>query len=412
MISMEWMRYPGPRFGPWEPWETMTIEELDRLDLDVDTHRAWFQELTSMGREGLPRASADAARRALGAAAPALRSELVEIEGAAPTFLLVPRADARPDLAVFTSWHAETRPALPAALEGAERTALVAAVGALTALSAAGEGRGVALVVSPGASHGSIVLDRVLREHRPSLQAPVAFWPRIGPRAPKRRRVFLGARGLVVLAIRGDVNPYVLRDRIVADLARDAFGPRPLDFELLRKVARSEPEMELLEDALDDPASAPGEGEDRLRAALFEPRGSVSRPSVRTPDRPAAWITIEIAEDMDPEGVAAKAREHAPGVPIDLVEGTPWDRHNIHHAAVRAAIHTAKHRSEGAEIWPMAPWVTPSGVFTRALGTPLVEWAVPLPAATQARNPTSEALLGMERELAELFLRGTGVLAS
>ena len=391
----------------------MTIEELERLDLDTATHRTWFQELTSMGREGLPRASADAARRALAAAAPALRSELVEIEGAAPTFLLVPRGGARPDITVLGSWHAESRPVLPAALEGAERTALVATVGALTALSTAGEGdRGVALVVSPGASHGSIVLDRILREHRPSLQAPVAFWPRIGPRGPRRRRVFLGARGLVVLAIRGDVNPYGLRDRIVADLARDAFGPRPLDFELLRKVARSESEMELLDEALDDPASVPGEGEDRLRAALFDPRGSVSRPSVRTPDRPAAWITIETAEDMDPEGVAAKAREHAPGVSIDLVEGAPWDRHNIHHPAVQAAIHTAKHRSEGAEIWPMAPWVTPSGVFMRALGTPLVEWAVPLPPATQVRNPTSEALLAMERELAELFLRGAGVLAS
>ena len=115
---------------------------------------------------------------------------------------------------------------------------------------------------------------------------------------------------------------------------------------------------------------------------------------------------------MDPEGVAAKAREHAPDVSIDLVEGTPWDRHNIHHPAVQAAIHTAKHRSEGAEIWPMAPWVTPSGVFMRALGTALVEWAVPLPPATQVRNPTSEALLAMERELAELFMRGAGALDS
>jgi hypothetical protein len=390
----------------------MTIEDLERLELEVDTHRTWFQELTSMGREGLPRVTADAARRALGAAAPALHSEVVEIEGAAPTFLLIPQGGARPDVAVFGTWHAESRPVLPAALEGAERTALVAAVGALMALaSAGGGGCRVALVVSPGASHGSLVLDRVLRDHRASLQAPVAFWPRIGPRGPKRRRVFLGARGLVVLGIRGEVNPYDLRDRIVADLSRDAFGPRPLDFELLRKVSRSEVEMELLEETLDDPVSVPGEGEDRLRAALFEPRGSVSRPSIRTPDRPSAWITIETAEDMDPEAVAAKAREHAPGVPIDLVEGIPWDRQNIHSPGVQAAIRTAKHRSEGAEIWPLAPWVTSSGVFTQALGTPLVEWSVPLPAATQVRNPGSEALLAMERELAELFLRGAGDLA-
>jgi len=389
----------------------MTIEDLERLALDVESHRTWFQELTSMGREGLPRATADAARRGLGVAAHALGTELVAIEGAAPTFLLLPEGGAAPDLTVFATWHAESRPVLPAALEGAERTALVATVGALTALAGGdGVGRQVAVVVAPGAGHGSLVLDGILRKHRASLQAPVAFWTRIGPRGPKRRRVFLGARGLVVLGIRGDVNPYQLRDRVVADLSRDAFGPRPLDFELLRKVARSESEMELLEESFDDPAAVPGEGEDRLRAALFDPRGSVARPSIRTPDRPAAWVTIEIAEDMDPEVVAAKAREHAPGVPIDLVEGFPWDRQNIHHPAVQAAIRTAKHRSEGAEIWPMAPWVTTSGLFTRALGTPLVEWAVPLPASTPVRSPGTDALLALERELAELFLRGTGQL--
>ncbi|HET9252301.1 MAG TPA: hypothetical protein VFP58_09305 [Candidatus Eisenbacteria bacterium] len=338
--------------------------------------------------------------------------ELIEIEGAAPTLLMVPPGDARPDVTLFATWHAESRPVLPAALEGAERVALMAAVGAISGLSMGDSGVPAAMVVAPGASHGSLVLERVLRDHRASLQAPVAFWPRIGPRSPRRRRVFLGARGLVVLAVRGETNPYDLRDRIVAHLSRDAFGPRPLDFELLRKVARSESEMEFLEETLDEPASVAGEGEDRVRAALFEPRGSVSRPSIRHPDRPASWITIEIAEDMDPQAVADLARVEAPGIPIDLVEGFPWDRHNIHHPAVQAAIRTAKHRSEGAEIWPMAPWVTPSGVFTRALGTPLVEWSVPLPSGTPVRNPGDEALLAIERELAEVLLRGTGALQS
>ena len=388
----------------------MTIEDLDRMPLDVATHRTWFQELTGMGREGIPRATADAARRGLTAAGGALGLELIEIEGAAPTFLLVPPGGARPDVTLFGTWHAESRPVLPAALEGSERTALLAGVGAISGLSMGDSGVPAAVVVAPGASHGSQVLAGILREHRASLQAPVAFWPRIGPRAPRRRRVFLGARGLVVLGVRGETNPYHLRDRVVADLSRDAFGPRPLDFELLRKVARSETEMEFLEEGLDDPASAAGEGEDRLRAALFEPRGFVSRPTVRHPDRPAAWITIEIAEDMEPTAVAERAREHAPGVPIDLVEGFLWDRHNIHHPAVQAAIRTAKHRSEGAEIWPMAPWVTPSGLFTRALGTPLVEWSVPLPQGTPLRNPGDEALLLIERELAEVILRGTGIM--
>ena len=389
----------------------MTIEDLERMSLDVPLHRSWFQELTAMGREGIPRASADAARRGLQSAAGALGLELVVIEGPAPTFLLLPPGGSRPSVTLFATWHAESRPVLPAALEGAERTALLATIGALTGIqSAAGAGVLGAVVVTPGASHGSLVLERTLRHHRGSLQAPVAFWARIGPRGPGRRRVFLGARGLVVLGVRGDTNPYQLRDRIVADLSRDAFGPRPLDFELLRKVARSEREMELLEETLDDPASLTGEGEDRVRAALFEPRGSVSRPAVRSPDRPAAWVAIEIAEDMEPEAVAGLARAHAPDVPIDLVEGFLWDRHNIHHPAVQAVIRTAKHVSEGAEIWPMAPWVTPSGTFTRALGTPLVEWSVPLPAGTPLRNPSDDALRAMELEIAQIVLRGAGVL--
>lgn len=389
----------------------MTIEDLERLQLDVEAHRSWFQELTSMGREGIPRASADAARRGLQAAAAALGLELVEKEAGAPTFLLLPPGGARPLVTVFGTWHAESRPVLPAALEGGERTTLLAAVGALTGLAAATGGASpAALVVAPGASHGSLVLDRVLREHRASLQAPVAFWPRIGPRAPRRRRVYLGARGLVVLGVRGDTNPYQLRDRIVEDLARDAFGPRPLDFELLRKVARSADELEFLEETIDDPASVVGEGEDRLRAALFEPRGTVSRPAIRHPDRPAAWITIETAEDMAPETVAQRAREHAGGVPVDLVEGFLWDRMNIHHPSVQAAIRTAKHHSEGAEIWPVAPWVTPSGLFTGALGTPLIEWSVPLPPGTPLRKPSPDALLAIEREMAEILLRGSGAL--
>ena len=391
----------------------MTIEDLERLPLDVAAHRSWFQELVAMGREGIPRATADAARRGLGVAAKAIGLELLEMEGAAPTFLLVPPGSATPEMTVFTTWHAESRPVLPAALEGAERTALMAAIRALSGVAAA-EGRAsrAALIAAPGATHGSLVLERWLRERRTSLQAPVAFWPRIGPQGGRRRRVYLGARGLVVLGVRGDTNPYLLRDRIVSDLSRDAFGPRPLDFELLRKVARSEAEMDLLEETIDDPGSVPGEGEDRLRAALFEPRGTVLRPAVHHPDRPAAWITIEIAEDMDPQAVAASAREHAGEVPIDLVEGFPWDRHNIHHPAVQATIRTAKHRSEGAEIWPMAPWVTPSGLFTRALGTPLVEWSVPLPSGAPLRSPGAEALLTVEREIAEVLLRGSGALES
>ena len=46
----------------------------------------------------------------------------------------------------------------------------------------------------------------------------------------------------------------------------------------------------------------------------------------------------------------------------------------------------------------MAPWVTPSGIFTRALGTPLLEWALPLPQGTAIRFPSADAVETIERE--------------
>ena len=45
-----------------------------------------------------------------------------------------------------------------------------------------------------------------------------------------------------------------------------------------------------------------------------------------------------------------------------------------------------------------------------ALGTPLVEWGVPLPRGAAIRFPAANALEGIEREMAELFLRGMGAL--
>ena len=56
--------------------------------------------------------------------------------------------------------------------------------------------------------------------------------------------------------------------------------------------------------------------------------------------------------------------------------------------------------------WPMAPWVTPSGIFTRALGVSLAEWAVPLPAGAAIRPATPATLEAIERELVELFGAG------
>src|SRR5262249_45398661 len=163
----------------------------------------------------------------------------------------------------------------------------------------------------------------------------------------RRRRVFLGSRGRVILGIWGETNPYSLRDRLVSELRDEAFGPRPLDFELLRKLAQNPDALDFLEETIEDPATVAGEGEARLRSALLEPRGFVRRPPVRHPDRPQAWIAIELAEAMEPLEIARRAQSHAVGARIEAAESIPWDRQNIHHPAIQAVIQTAKTRSEG-----------------------------------------------------------------
>lgn len=386
--------------------------DLAEIKVEPKAQLALFQELMSLPRETVPQLSAAAARKSMAGAAGALRLEFKVMEGVVPTFLLLPPGGVIPSLTVFNTWHTESHPVFPAAVEGAERLALSASVGALAGLVEAGIDP-PAMVVAPGAAQGSLPLEEHLRAHRVSLQAPVAFWPRISPTAPRRRRVFLGARGRVVLAVRGEgANGYAIRDQLVQQLGDEAYGPRPLDFELLRKLARSAESVEFLEETLEDPQAVKGEGEAKFKSALFEPRGVVHRPQVRHPDRPQAWIIVDLAESMDPSDVARRAQALAGDAKIEMVEGFLWDRLNIHHPAIQAEIRTSKSRSEGADIWPMAPWVAPSGIFTKTLGTPLAEWSVPLPAGTAIRFPSAEALEGIGRELAELFLRAVGALRS
>lgn len=384
--------------------------DLAALRFESKLYLNLFQELNSLPRETLPQSTAAAAAAALSSAAARLDLEFIETKGVAPTFLLLPRGTAGPSITLFGSWHAESHPSGPAAVDGSERVALTAAVGALSALVGAGL-ESPAVVVPPGATQGSLVLDEQLRLHRERLAAPVAFWPRISPVAPRRRRVFLGARGRVIFGIWGQgTNPYPIRDQIVAQLSEDAYGPRPLDFELLRKLAQSEGSSEFLARVLDDPEAVSGEGESRFQNALFEPHGRVLAPPIRHPDRPQAWLTIETAESMEPSDVARRVQSLAGEAKTEMVEAFHWDRLNIHHAAAQSAIRTAKSRSEGAEIWPLAPWVTPSGLFSRALGTPLAEWSVPLPPGMAIRFPKLDQLEEIERELAELFLRSLGLL--
>ena len=393
----------------------MSAVDPAALKMDVAMHLAWFEELISLGRETIPQRTAEAARRGLAQAAEALGLELIETKSAAPTFLLLPPGGTNPELTALLTWHAESQTVHPAAAESSERLALVAAIGALVSIASFAGGSRLgrpALVISPAATSGSLVLLEILESHRARLQAPVAFWPRIGPSSPgaKRRRVYLGARGRVVLGVWGEsANPYAIRDRLVQDLRAEAFGPRPLDFELLRKLGENVAAQEFLEESLEEP-TPDGEGEARIRSALFDPRGQVNRPSVRHPDRPQAWVMIEAAEAMDPDDVRRRARALAPDARVEMAEGFRWDRLNLYHRAVQAELQTAKSRSDGAEIWPMAPWVTPSGLFTRALGVPLAEWAVPLPSGASVRSPSQPAVETMEREFAELFLRGVGAL--
>ncbi|HEX7077240.1 MAG TPA: hypothetical protein VF363_02330 [Candidatus Eisenbacteria bacterium] len=341
-----------------------------------------------------------------------LRLELIATKHVAPIFLLLPWGESPPRATLFLTWHSEALSVAPAAVEGAERLALAATLGAVEALAASGllgspGSPEVAVTVAPGATQGSMVLDGALREHRPRLQSPVAFWIRVAAAAPKRRRVFLGARGRVVIGIWDEgPNPYEIRDQVVAELSEEAYGPRPLDFELLRKLAGSAEAVAFLAETSFDPGLAVGVGEGRFRHALFEPRGEVLRPSVRHPGRPQSWLAFETAEAAEPADVLRRVQAKAAGARVEMVEAYHWDRLNIHHPIFQALIGMAKSRSEGPEIWPMAPWVTPSGLFTRALGVGLGEWGIALPDGAMMRFPKPEALEAISREAAELILLG------
>ncbi len=386
---------------------------LDQIALNPEAHLAQFQGLMSLARETLPQLSAEAARKVLAAAAAPLGLELIENKGVAPIFALLPPEGVAPKVTLFSTWHAETVPVMPAAVEGSERLALAATIAGLTSVVAAGglEPGSVAVVVAPGAAHGSLVLDPFLRERRARIASPLGFWIRVIPKAPKRRRIFLGGRGRVVIGIwGGDTSPHLIRDEIVETLSDEAYGPRPLDFELLRKLAENPAVLEFLEETVEDPEAASGSGEGRLKFAMFEPHGQVIRPGASHPDRPAAWLTLETAEAMEGPEILARIRAAAPASRVEMAESMPWDRIGIHHPAIQTLIPLSKTRSAGPEIWPSSPWATPSGIFTRALGTPLAEWGVPIPAGNAVRFPKPESFEAMAREVAELLLRAVDAL--
>jgi hypothetical protein len=275
-------------------------------------------------------------------------------------------------------------------------------------LGRAGQPR-LAVVAAPSAGAGSQGLETVLQAHREELRSDAAYWIRIAPDAPRRRRVFLGARGKLVIALRGgDGNPYRIRDQVVAELTGQAYGPRPLDFELMRKLTQSPEAIAFLREVSGAPGSAKEDvsgADEAIRRALFLPRGDVVIPPAVHPERPRAWLSFEIAEAMEADVIAKRVEALSEGGQAELVERFPWDRTNIHHPAVHALIETAKAASEGPEIWPSAPWASPSGLFTRTLGIGLFEWGVPLPRGMLFRIPKPPEFEAISMEVANLLVR-------
>ncbi len=115
-------------------------------------------------------------------------------------------------------------------------------------------------------------------------------------------------------------KPYSIRDRLIEQLKEESYGPRPLDFELLRKLA-DQAAGRWTFSRRPSTIRSRWRGEAKcLRAALFEPRGQVIRPPVRHPDRPQAWIVIETAENIDADDAARKAAAIAASAKIEMAE--------------------------------------------------------------------------------------------
>jgi hypothetical protein len=124
---------------------------------------------------------------------------------------------------------------------------------------------------------------------------------------------------------------------------------------------------------------------------------------VKHPDRPHAWLVFETVENMEPVDLLQRAQLLAGGAKVEIAEGFLWERIGIHHPSIQAQIKLSKSVSEGPEIWPSAPWLTPAGIFTRALGTSLAEWAIPIPASVAIRFPKVEDFEPIALEACQLI---------
>src|SRR2546427_1737992 len=101
------------------------------MGTDFATYLQNLQTFLSLPREPVPKLTASETRKAVRWAGQALGLEFTEVEGVAPTFLLLPAAGGVPTMVLFASWHAEALPVQPAAVEGGERLALATALAGL-----------------------------------------------------------------------------------------------------------------------------------------------------------------------------------------------------------------------------------------------------------------------------------------
>src|SRR5262245_1149551 len=121
---------------------------LQALTFDSARHLDALRPFLSQPRETLPQLTLAETRKAMAWAGSRLGLEVIESKSNTPSFVALPGAGKVPQVTLFGSWHAESMPVVPAAVDGSERLALAATMGALDALVGNVE---AALIVAPAA---------------------------------------------------------------------------------------------------------------------------------------------------------------------------------------------------------------------------------------------------------------------
>src|SRR2546430_5920074 len=156
------------------------------MGTDFATYLQNLQTFLSLPRETVPQLTASETRKALRWTGQAFGLEFTEVEGVAPTFLLLPAAGGGPTMVLFASWHAEALPVQPAAVEGGERLALATALAGLgrEAGSASNGGGPGPTVGRPGKHPGPLGPPGNVRRNPARPLPPRPLLARPTPRAP------------------------------------------------------------------------------------------------------------------------------------------------------------------------------------------------------------------------------------